>query len=100
VDADLSPGRVAVSIEAAGLVDDSTGEGIYYADATGPRRRRPPTWKSRQAGGGGWDVRRAGAALRQGGQEEQMRGRLLGRFGSINNSWGPSGASSEESGLG
>jgi len=25
---------VAVSIEAAGLVDDSTGEGIYYADAT------------------------------------------------------------------
>jgi flavin-dependent dehydrogenase len=34
VDADLSPGRVAVSIEAASLVDDSTGEGIYYADAT------------------------------------------------------------------
>ena len=35
MDADLSPGRVAVSIEAAGLVDGSTGEGIYYADATG-----------------------------------------------------------------
>jgi hypothetical protein len=35
VDADLSPGRVAVSIEAAGLVDDSTGEGTYYTDGTG-----------------------------------------------------------------
>jgi len=35
VDAYLSPGRGATSIEAAGLVDDSTGEGIYYADATG-----------------------------------------------------------------
>jgi hypothetical protein len=35
VDADLSPGRVATSIEAAGLVDNSTGEDIYYADATG-----------------------------------------------------------------
>jgi flavin-dependent dehydrogenase len=35
VDADLSPGRWAVSIEAAGLVDDPTGEGIYHADATG-----------------------------------------------------------------
>ncbi len=35
VDADLSPGREATSIEAAGLVDDSTGEGIYYAAATG-----------------------------------------------------------------
>jgi hypothetical protein len=35
VDADLSPGREAVSIEAVGLVDDSTGEGIYYTDATG-----------------------------------------------------------------
>jgi flavin-dependent dehydrogenase len=34
VDADLSPGRVAVSIEAAGLMDDLTGEGIYYTDAT------------------------------------------------------------------
>ncbi len=34
MDANLSPGRVAVSIE-AGLVDDSTGEGIYYTDATG-----------------------------------------------------------------
>ncbi len=34
MDANLSPGRVAVSIE-AGLVDDSTGEGIYYADAAG-----------------------------------------------------------------
>jgi hypothetical protein len=61
VDADLSPGRVAVSIEAAGLVDDSTGEGIYYADATGAsaaqatyvkveagRRRRlgcTPSWR-------------------------------------------------------
>jgi flavin-dependent dehydrogenase len=35
VDTDLSPGCGVVSIEAAGLVDDSTGEGIYYADATG-----------------------------------------------------------------
>jgi flavin-dependent dehydrogenase len=35
VDADLSPGRGVASIEAAGLVDVSTGEGIYYADATG-----------------------------------------------------------------
>jgi hypothetical protein len=35
VDADLSPGREVASIEAAGLVDDSTGEGIYYTDATG-----------------------------------------------------------------
>jgi hypothetical protein len=35
VDADLSPGREATSIEAAGLVGDSTGEGIYYADGTG-----------------------------------------------------------------
>jgi len=35
VDADLSLGRVAVSIEAVGLVGDSTGEGIYYAEATG-----------------------------------------------------------------
>jgi hypothetical protein len=26
---------VAVSIEAVGLVDNSTGEGIYYAAATG-----------------------------------------------------------------
>jgi hypothetical protein len=34
VDADLSPGREATSIEAAGLVGDSTGEGIYYADGT------------------------------------------------------------------
>ncbi len=34
MDADLSPGRVATSIEAAGLVDDLTGEGIYYTDAT------------------------------------------------------------------
>jgi|GEM_PF-4042625 hypothetical protein len=34
VDVDLSPGRVAVSIEAAGLVDDSTGEGIYCAAAS------------------------------------------------------------------
>jgi flavin-dependent dehydrogenase len=35
VDADLSPGYGATSIEAVGLVDDSTGEGIYYTDATG-----------------------------------------------------------------
>jgi hypothetical protein len=35
VDADLSPGREATSIETAGLMDDSTGEGIYYANATG-----------------------------------------------------------------
>jgi hypothetical protein len=35
VDADLSPGREVAAIEAAGLVDDSTGEGIYYTDATG-----------------------------------------------------------------
>ncbi len=35
MDADLSPGREATSIEAAGLVDDSTGEGIYYTDAAG-----------------------------------------------------------------
>jgi flavin-dependent dehydrogenase len=35
VDADLSPGHGAASIEAAGLVDDSTGEGTYYTDATG-----------------------------------------------------------------
>ena len=35
MDADLSPGREVASIEAVGLVDDSTGEGIYYADATG-----------------------------------------------------------------
>jgi flavin-dependent dehydrogenase len=35
VDADLSTGREAASIEAAGLVDDSTGEGIYYTEATG-----------------------------------------------------------------
>jgi flavin-dependent dehydrogenase len=35
VDADLSPGRGVASIEAAGLVDDSTGEGIYYTDAAG-----------------------------------------------------------------
>lgn len=35
VDADLSPGREAPSIEAVGLVDDSTGEGTYYADTTG-----------------------------------------------------------------
>ncbi|NAZ32979.1 MAG: hypothetical protein GU356_09640 [Pyrobaculum sp.] len=35
MDADLSLGRGVASIEAAGLVDDSTGEGIYYADATG-----------------------------------------------------------------
>ncbi len=35
VDADLSPGREVASVEAAGLVDDSTGEGIYYADAAG-----------------------------------------------------------------
>jgi hypothetical protein len=35
VDADLSPGRVAVSIEAAGLMDDLTGEGICYTDAAG-----------------------------------------------------------------
>jgi hypothetical protein len=34
VDADLSPGREAASIEAVGLVDDSTGEGTYYTDAT------------------------------------------------------------------
>ncbi len=34
MDADLSPGRGVASIEAAGLVDDSMGEGIYYADAT------------------------------------------------------------------
>jgi hypothetical protein len=34
VDADLSTGREAASIE-AGLVDDSTGEGIYYTEATG-----------------------------------------------------------------
>jgi hypothetical protein len=35
VDADLSPGRGGVSIEAAGLVDDPTGEVIYYTDAAG-----------------------------------------------------------------
>lgn len=35
MDADLSPGREAPSIEAVGLVDDSTDEGIYYTDATG-----------------------------------------------------------------
>ncbi|MFZ8842298.1 MAG: hypothetical protein ACO2PM_25885 [Pyrobaculum sp.] len=35
MDADLSPGREATSIEAAGLVDGSTGEGIYYTDAAG-----------------------------------------------------------------
>ncbi len=35
MDADLSPGREATSLEAVGLVDDSTGEGIYYTDATG-----------------------------------------------------------------
>jgi hypothetical protein len=29
VDADLSPSREVASIEAAGLVGDSTGEGIY-----------------------------------------------------------------------
>ena len=34
MDADLSLGLVAVSIEAAGLVNDSTGEDIYYTDAT------------------------------------------------------------------
>jgi len=34
VDADLSLGRVAVSIEAVGLVGDSTGEDTYYTDAT------------------------------------------------------------------
>ena len=34
VDANLSPGREATSIEAAGLVNDSTGEDIYYTDAT------------------------------------------------------------------
>jgi hypothetical protein len=61
MDADLSPGREATSIEAAGLVDDSTGEGIYYADAAGAsaaqatyvkveagRRRRlgcTPSWR-------------------------------------------------------
>ncbi len=32
--------------------------------------------------------------------KEVERSRLLGRFGSINNSWGPSGVGPEESGLG
>ncbi len=35
MDANLSRGRGAVSIEAVSLVDNSTGEGIYYSDATG-----------------------------------------------------------------
>jgi len=46
VDADLSPGRGVASIEAAGLVDDSTGESIYYTDATDASAAQAPTWKS------------------------------------------------------
>ena len=53
MDADLSPGCEADSIEAAGLVDDSTGEGIYYTDAAGASAAQTTYVKSRHAGGGG-----------------------------------------------